>query len=300
MRVLLQSHDYSRWDMPVFKVKGLLAFLEMQSFGDGIYAIELAPGHVFDLMLKRGKTNHALVVFSAAVNRKEIPNPPALYGQALASSVGATLISVSDIALTYDPKLEIGWNAGSTKVQMQKILPRILTHLREALAIEKMVLFGGSAGGFGALYCANIMRDVLPVAANPQTRISEYYAQFVAAYAKACWGWDGTEDIDKFLDGRIAQNLAPLYAHKPKPFLYLQNLNDAHTKRHALPFMKALDGPETPVSGPVGSGYVEFRPWGEGHVAPPRDEIAAVIKDVFAWQGTWQAYIKHKATKKAA
>lgn len=282
------QHDYTKWKAPqIHSHKGLEAFLEAPREADGIHAIEICEGHILDCLVRKRKSRHGLVVFNAAVNRQEFPNPPVLYGQGMAAALGVNLISVSDLALTYDPKIEMGWHSGAQNAPMQNHLPKILEHFRKSLDLDKMVLFGGSAGGFAAMYYANVMGDVLPVAANPQSVITRFHPRHVEAYAEKCWGWDKTADIEAFLSGKICQSLLPLYAANPHPFIYLQNTGDDHLAKHALPFMQAIDGGQDVASRKVGSGYMHFAEWGKGHVSAPKEVITDYLSKAFAFEGSW-------------
>ena len=286
------EHDYSKWKMKLAKsFESFDALLAEKSFPDGIYATTLAEGHVFDFMVRSRKSNLGVIVFNARTNRKEHPLPPVLYGQGIAAGANATLISISDLALTYGPDIEMGWHAGATGVPLQEMLPKLFDHLRASLGIEKLILFGGSAGGFASLYYGNIMDNVLPIAANPQTRICDFYLNHVTAYAKGCWGWDGSGDVANFLESRIEQSLLEVYQRNPKPFLYLQNESDWHVEKHTLPFMRALGNHQGAVSSKTGQGFVRFVNWGEGHASISKDTAIDVLTKAFAWQGSWADYI---------
>ncbi|HEY8964259.1 MAG TPA: hypothetical protein VIN59_07345 [Alphaproteobacteria bacterium] len=282
-------HDYARWKLPLIaQYGGLSHFLNTQSFQSGIHATELVSGHTLDILIQRRNSPYGLVVFNAAVNRTQIPNPPVLYGQGIAAGANATLISVSDLALTFGDHIEMGWHAGSYDIRLQKILPLILDHLRVVLKIERLILFGSSAGGFASLFYGHQMNNVLPIAANPQTRIAAFTPmRAVHDYAAACFGWNGLDDVGEYLSRFICTDVAPLYASMPKPFLYFQNRSDRHIAAQTFSFMRSLQTLPQIQSGPVGSGHMEFVDWGPGHAPPSKDVLVGILKDAYAWAGTW-------------
>lgn len=284
------AHDYARWIYPVFHYESQTAFMMTRRFADGIHAVTI-EGRVLDILVERGGHPAALIFFNAAADRAKTPQLPIFSGLTVSQGLPATLIAVSDYSLTYDAQLGLGWYAGGHGAPLQDILPKLLKHLLAMLGCARSICYGGSGGGFAALYYAAQLPDSLPIAVNPQTRLSHYSQPFVRAFARACWEWNGDGAVGEFLQQHITDYVGDCYIGTDKPFVYVQNLSDAtHLSLHVKPFMQDMGGGAEPVSCRLGGGGICFRNWGDGHAPLPRDLAAQLLQTALAHHGPWQDF----------
>ncbi len=131
-------------------------------------------------------------------------------------------------------------------------------------------MYGGSAGGFAALYNGLFIPSSIAIAANPQTNLKFYNRALVARWLKACWSWDGS--VDEGLEHvDVATDLVALYRYEgDRKSIILQNAQDvSHVGPHYLPFVESRQK--------SGSLLTYQGNWGEGHKAPPKDVITQTL-----------------------
>lgn len=285
-------HDYSHWVRPVFHYPDMASFLASRVFASGIHAIVLPGGRVLDILVEDRAQKQALICFHAAVDRTKTPLLPFFSGVNISGGLPATLIAVSDPSLDDDPTLGLAWYAGSLKAPLQKLLPPILDHLLRMLGCARSVAFGSSGGGYAALLYARTLPDCLPIAVNPQTRISAYFPQFVEAFARACYAWDGAHPLPAFLHGRLVERVSALYRVGNTPFLILQNESDPGFKAHVTQFVADLGGPRKPMTCLAGSGRVIVHEWGQGHAPLPKNELVKILWRAFDHEGLWARFVE--------
>ncbi|MDY6049512.1 MAG: hypothetical protein SPI77_02945 [Corynebacterium sp.] len=281
--------DYSRWNTPVIRHKGIASFMALPRVESGLHTITLGRSHL-DIFYRRRSSPVTLIVFAAATDRDDAHRPPFFSGMALAENLPCSFISVSDPAFTVDPTLRIGWYLGADNEPIQQELGPILDKLigqgpgaEHCLlsGTNRAVLLGGSAGGFAALWFgAQLNHPAHVIAMNPQTDMTKYMTLFVAHAARVSCGWDPgplktTTEIDKagaegatLLHERFTVDLIEYYralAHQPR-ITYFQNSTDLHLHTHAEPFLQVTHDAQAII-----------KDWGEGHIPPPKDELLTYL-----------------------
>ena len=143
-----------------------------------------------------------------------------------------------------------------------------------ATGARPVVLFGVSGGGFAALNYARLFNDVTVIAVNPQTNILRYRPDAWQAYASAAFGATTPEAAAGAIRKYTDFNLCESYANRDDiSVVYVQNETDKlHVDKHMRPFLDAI-----PESAAVD---VLLGRWGEGHVAPPKEELDRIVQDV--------------------
>lgn len=239
---------------------------QMDTFRDGTYVCGEGDARL-SFQLKIVPDAPLLVFLHGAKTRKV--ELPWFVGTGMASGVAASRLSFSDPSLELDADLTVGWFAGHDQFTGA---PYLIAHIIEIVsskcAADRVVLVGGSAGGFAAMSIGALLPSSVAVAWNPQTRIEKYYRRFVDEYKETAWKGSALEDTG------ARHDLVEIYS-KPtgNVVLYLQCANDVfHVEQHLNPFRKAVS--------PSNKIFYYIEPWAEGHTPPPKSEIADWI--VFA------------------
>lgn len=255
---MVDQSNYTGWPSPRILHKGPDEFLTRGHYGSGVHTIALGQSHL-DVLLKYRPYGNVLVVFGGAVDRRK-GVPPYFSGVGLADRFPVSLISISDPAFTVDSDIRIGWYTGLSNEPVQQLVGQVIDTILSAWRKSSSVLLGGSAGGFAALVVApKLEHRTEVVVMNPQTDIEQYHHKHsVAEWRRVCG--ESPQQVT---------NLANYYASfESKPSItYFQNLSDVHLETHARPFLTSLNHDVKVIEGS----------WGEGHVPPPPETIAACL-----------------------
>ncbi|MGH1563822.1 hypothetical protein [Mumia sp. DW29H23] len=246
----------------------------------GILAVRTADT-VIDLLYDPRGAATTIVNFHAAITTSGV-TLPYFTGGSLHGDTPVNRVLVADPALYRDETLTLAWYAGTDTLDLQHGLPRLIDHLHRAAGGSRRLYFGGSGGGFAALFYGAPHDDVLSVAVNPQTIIANYTRAHVERYARTCWGANDDAGISDALE-RFSSDLRPVYREARNHVLYIQNTGDDHRVKHMEPFMdSALDRQRI---------WTIERRWGSGHVAVPADELRRIVSTIVARPGDWASVL---------
>lgn len=242
-------------------------------------------GRPFDILVRKKENAKAtIVVFHPAAAGANITRPY-FVGTTLTDKLNVNAIFIADASLELSGELRIAWFAGNKDQRLQHDLPIIIRHALKELGSENHIFYGASAGGFAALYYSSLFPGSLAVPVNPQTRISEYVKSFVGAYAKTCWGINGTQELHEALGDLITEDLATHYqAAQPNTVLYVQNDTDWHVTKHMLPFLRKNNARNQTM--------LVSDTWGNGHFPPPVDYQEKLLRAAVLSEGDWAQIAK--------
>lgn len=115
-------------------------------------------------------------------------------------------------------------------VHLQKALPGLIGKIKEEHGFEKVIMLGGSSGGFAALYYSFFLEDSVAVALNPQTDIT-YNLRGLQAL-----GITLGDISDKCIDLKV------LYrdGFTNKVIYVVNNMSLSDMQRHTLPFISVI------------------------------------------------------------
>lgn len=269
--------DIGRYTKPVHEFASLAAFLGADDVPAGILTI--AGALPIDLLYVPAGSDTTIVTFHAALSSADT-GLPMFAGGKVTQDGPVNRIFVSDPGLYAGSTHTIAWFAGTRALKFQHILPQILGKLLPSPDGGRTLFWGPSAGGFGALYFSKLFPESLAVAINPQTRISRFGIENQRAYTEAAFGATTMADHVDVLENKINSDLIEWYAGSvPNHILYVQNESDSHVQDHMQPFLASLE-PTTRVRTLIGN-------WGEGHRAPPPEEIRKILSTLTGAQGAW-------------
>lgn len=243
----------------------------------GVSVVDLGPAQLH-LQLNQKASDTLIVFFTAAVDRRNATMPPFFSGQSVGAGLDASVLSISDPALTMSEELGLGWYAGARDLPLQDILVEVIQKVSSDTGATKVILTGGSGGGFAAMYYAARLPGSVFFAVNPQSGILRFYRAHIERYARACFGWQDGEQFSDALDC-IDHDLVPLYRNGPATSgIYLQNASDAHVQSNALPFLTGIGGRDEAVDQQRHGVHFVLREWGDGHAALPPQVYQAFLR----------------------
>lgn len=295
---------YEGWGCPVFECETVESAVDAGLCTDGIFRIGRGASS-FDVMLTNSEAladaadRIVLVCFNAAVNDRKGKAVPFFSGKGVAQVLGLPLLSVDDPTLALNDDLCLAWYAGNEGLPgLTNLIADYLDRFSEKNRC-RLVLFGGSGGGFAAISILEHL-DVSATALvwNPQTDISKYRPDFVATYLSSAFpslNMSGVESLSPdAAQAVLAQQLTKAgvnfditdwSAPGTSRLLYLQNFDDWHVPAHAAPFMSGGNwmrlGKRSFYSADRGVASW-FGSWGKGHVAPPQDLLCSALSALCA------------------
>ena len=171
---LQENIDLTPWDF--IKSCTLNELLE-DEFVDGVFEIHFGDNSLFIKITNIEMLTHSeslLFCLNAATSRRSEKNPPFFSGDGLSDSLNISLISFCDPA-THISGVDLGWYIGTHKwLTLQSDIQTCIERISQKLE-KKVVMFGGSGGGFASIALSLKMNtDATIIAMNPQTNIIEY------------------------------------------------------------------------------------------------------------------------------
>lgn len=281
--------DPARWRVPIHYHASVAAMEQADALPDGLHtAVE--AGIPIDSYIKLEPGQPLVVFFNGNKQRKEDFRLPAFLGFSVLPKTGISRLCMNDPSLYLDPALGLGWYAGSETLPVQQLVPRIIAKVASLARTDKIILTGGSGGGFAAMLFGRLVPESLTLVWNPQTNLLEYHKRHVQQYARAAFGLEPFSVVRSRMP-RLAQvEVRSLYAQRqPNRVLYLQNDTDWHVQSHLAPLLQAMGASPEARSRLVRDDlYLHVTNWGEGHDAPPKDFLSVLYKELLAWPGTWE------------
>src|SRR5699024_779401 len=254
----------------VAEFASVATFLNVTQVPAGVSTIQ-SDGVPIDLLVHPAESKTTIVFFQGAIESHF--TLPVLSGLGISGGLEANRVFVSDPSLVLDDELMLSWYAGNLhQPDLQQKLTLILKKVADSLGTQRIVFFGGSGGGFAALYFASQFRDSLAVVFNPQTDIAKYKPRAVTDFVTKAFNIDAESTVPlSQLPTEVVSNLCDLYSGPQNvQVAYMQNLNDdSHVQSHLGPFLEAVH-PETEV-------LVLKERWNDGHTPPPKDVLARVL-----------------------
>lgn len=221
--------------------------------------------------------DYILVGFSGAVSNRENSQPPYFSFRNVAVKANVGLIAFSDPSLNLSNQLNLAWYAGNyingnIAQQISDILDEIVFKTG-----KKLILAGGSGGGFAALNIHSKMRLFQMAKSfvwNPQTDITKYIDFFVRKYHKIAFNKEvaySVADIEKY----FLQHSIPFLVTK-NPFLeqlvFINGYDPGHIRKHIRGMINTLNNKD--------KNRIFMGDWGNGHIQPPNDVIISVISSL--------------------
>lgn len=283
------TYDLAQWKCSVFESDADEGFFKKNPLQDGIYKFRTERSSVdikIDGVANLKPDGVVLVCFGGSVPKRMGKTAPFFSGSGIARNLDMPVLSVADPSLSLSDSLALGWYAGNHLIpDLQKKIAFLLDSFSETYGV-KLIMFGGSGGGFASLAIQGLMKSSVTVAVwNPQTAISRYLPAAAIGYVETAFPSKGVTDVDQ-VGTRLEQVgvFHDLAAKRPPcvhSVLYLQNQSDAHhIKHHAIPFARSrgVFQISDTVLADAGNLAMWFGCWGKGHAVPPADMILFILR----------------------
>ncbi|WP_444886875.1 hypothetical protein [Microbulbifer sp. JMSA008] len=287
-------YDLKKWNfLPITELNFNCGW-GFSAIKDGIYHF-IEGGRTLDVQIF-GMENalskkEILVCFRGAISKREYRSAPFFPGIGIAKQLGVPVVSISDPSLARSHSLTLGWYAGHEGFTD---VPFRIANLLDSLVLQlncRLVVFGGSGGGFASLLVLSLLKTdkVSAFVWNPQTSISRYTLYLVECYLDISF-----PSISSKLNIRERLDLSGVVHDvlhcaeslmSQRSILYVQNKTDWHVESHAKPFIEKAAFMKK-ASEEVFSCQANFSyflgGWGKGHVAPPREIILSALKGLLS------------------
>ncbi|MDD2369648.1 MAG: hypothetical protein PHQ90_10125 [Sulfuricurvum sp.] len=291
-------YDLSQWKLPV--ISQTSANMN-DDFRDGIHQFYLNDGLILDLCFQGFNSpklnNHnvsvVLVAFNGAIVPRNGAKAPFFSGLNIAKTLELPIISISDPLLALDSQIPMAWYAGNeSNLDLPIKIAQILDTIASTLNV-KLVLFGGSAGGYAAVQIASFLKSETSVLIwNPQTAIADYLPEFVYEYIKIALQsksdiLNNPDAINKeylhqmMTESNLMQSIRDVSLDNNIQLLYMQNRNDWHTIHHAFPYVEGnvwtRIGNST-FKDETERSVLYLGDWGDGHTPPSKEIVELILK----------------------
>jgi hypothetical protein len=223
-----------------FTYRSIDEFLSARSLRRGVHSVRRGEAW-FDFLIRPKPSDTLIFAFNGAVPPKSM-RPVFSYTSTFTRS-DATLVGVSDPSLYSSDEINIAWYAGSSATPVQQILPSLLHKIASCFSPKRVIMFGGSGGGFAALYYARTFSGAYVLVSNPQTSILRYAEWAASRYARAAWSIAAGEFLERLPTVADCDLVPFVDQYRDTRIIYLQNVNDRHhVTEHASVFLRQFGG----------------------------------------------------------
>ncbi|WP_353170833.1 hypothetical protein [Acinetobacter rudis] len=273
---VLGNYELEKWGNPTIS-HGFEDFVNRLST-DGLHEIikDGNPLHVWVNGINLN-SDYILVGFHGLMPR-ENSIPPFFFFRGVAEKLGIGLISISDPSLYVSSKLSLAWYLGNNNY---KNLTQDLSFLLDMIVEKterKLILSGGSGGGFAALNIHRHMHhgdNVRSFVWNPQTEITKYNWVNIKQYFNDCVE-ENTDSKLKYIIEQLQEKKIPFKIEKRpdlKQLIFVNGYDHAHIRKHVSRFIPKDKSDENRVF--IGD-------WGNGHIQPDNSTVVSVLKSIMS------------------
>lgn len=234
-----EVRSLARWPSTNHVWSSLDKFLDSAVVESGIHSILLGE-LILDIYIEVRHGAPAYVHFHGNCPRAAGFKLPVFSGSNVLGSLKVTKIVPSDPVLLLEDSLELSWHAGSSSCNLQAAYRAIFGKVFAFTAATEVVFWGGSGGGFAALYYSYFFPGSTAMVWNPQTRILGYLVEPVNKYLRVAFGTtlDDVEPIPREIEHDVSRLYRNGYENR---IIYIQNDEDWHVAEHLGTFLGALN-----------------------------------------------------------
>lgn len=283
----------TKWG-PTYVWESFEEFLEASELPSGVHHAPLTArdGRTssLDLLIKVVPGTPMLVNFYGAQSHRKDGDTPIFRGVRTSEVLGTSYVLVHDPTLSLDSTLGIGWHEGSAGLPFAPIVQRALNHVREVAGTPRVVLWGGSAGGYAALRNVGAVKDAVAFVWNPQTAITRYNTSPVQRYARVAFGSDDLATGARGTPGiQLDLSRVPHPNWTDAPVAYLQEGHDRHVSRHLAYLLRRTGYPDIAHEVQIRDAmfglvdtrfYLHQSMWAPGHTPPSREGIRIFLREL--------------------
>lgn len=234
-----------------------------------------AGGLVIPALFSPARSDTLTVMLHGAIDRTRVDLPLFQRLRFQKSMDTGSILALSDPTLDLASDLRLGWYLGTENVDLPEVLAAIISNFVRSLSASKIVIVGGSGGGFAALQIAAHLRDALPVAMNPQTDLLNYSPRFTEAAVSSAFGMT-PEDAARDYPERLSVMKRFEMSGTPHRAVIVSNPQDrVHVKKHISPLL-AFDAASE-------RSFVHLieRDLGPGHRSPNNEQYREIMRTIY-------------------
>ena len=278
------NRNLARWGLPIFQHP----WEELEALSDpksGIYSFSGFPLPV-DLLLRAEPGAPLFVFLHGNAPRSTQYSLPVFAARTVTENLKLNVLSISDPALALSDDLTLTWFSGTAELPVRRIVIDLIRHFARLVGTERIIICGGSGGGYATLLALLAFPQAVAMVWNPQTDILRYVPAVVAHFAKVCYGLEELQ-LRQELPRKMICDLCPAYAslYAGQKIIYVQNADDWHVTEHARPFFQSLNPTSPPLEKGslisqkmVGEIFLYQNRWGNGHAQPPNAMVRAIVE----------------------
>ncbi len=281
--------DYSNWKQDLFCHDSIDTYLS-NFHTDGIHSLKLSE-FPLDALTQGNKhlsqSEFIMIGFSGAVARANTV-PPVFSFLGVAEKVGLPLIAFSDPSLSMGSNLRLSWYAGN---EYYPDLPNVIAAICDQIiekSGKKLLLAGGSGGGFAALNVQGRMKlknSSTVFVWNPQTDLIAYSELVSLKYIRTAFP-SSADVLDKDnLREVAARHIQYQLAHDrgAKRVIMMDGYDYRHIRDLKKYFGEISESSVMNNRVKIDNTLVCFGDWGaqgNAHTAPPRNLVTGIIQSL--------------------
>jgi hypothetical protein len=242
------------------------------------YLLVKSGHYSFYCLYFEGKTDNLFVLLSGAIDRDKM-NPPFFTRWAWRDKFPGHVLCISDPTLLANETINLGWYIGSEEHNATNDMAELVKHIAKILDIpnKRIISYGSSGGGFGALMLASKIEGSLAVAINAQTNTLNYWSN--SSMVNTCFPNRSKEFIEENYGDRICAQKA-LKNSNSRVLIVQNTLDEHHWRVHYPPFAKEMGLPMASGISKDGKHRAIIYDDPRGHVAETPEIFAEIMRNV--------------------
>lgn len=234
----------------------------------------------FPALYFNSRDKRLFVMLTAAIDRTK-HTLPVFNRWTWAEKFPGHVLCVADPTLELDGRMKLGWYLGTEMHDATAELCRLIHSFAKVLGIpdERIVFWGSSGGGFGALALASHLVGSTAVAINAQTDALAYHVDDdVEIVRDKCFGGQTETVIYNEFGARIDMKEAWSRVDRSRVILVQNKYDSHHYIDHFQPFWTALGG--NPEGGRTADGrhYAWLYEDTRGHVPETEQMVPEILR----------------------
>lgn len=282
--------NYDYWKQEVYRRNTIEEFVN-NIFANGIHSLWLNEELPIDILIKDSQlldaNEYIMLSFNGAVARNNNFAPFFAFS-GISEKIKLPLIAFSDPTLSMSKGIGLSWYAGNEHYpNLPEVLAGICDRIIEVTG-KKLLLVGGSGGGFAALNIQTLMKLKLQtklVVWNPQTDLIAYSQDTVIHYMNTAYPSSPVKanknNLVDFVENRI--NYKITHDQTPSRLILMDGYDYNHIRDLKLSFGKIENYMSLKNLIKIDNTTLCFGDWGrfgDGHLPLPRDVAAKIISEV--------------------
>lgn len=283
------DRNISNWPGDRFEYKDFDDFLRIDRIETGLHSI-CDGQEIIDFYYKNNESDRLAVIFHGAVQAQKIARLalPIFAGLKIPLGMEVDRLLFSDATMATHRELRLGWFSGTESYDFAQRIDQILAKVTSIKIFNRVLLLGGSQGGFAALRASHRLDNSVALVWNPQTRVQDFFIKsHLSGFLQYCFGVENYDQLSDEIKSQRNFDLPDMYGrNRANNFVFLmQNFEDIdHLEDHAKPLAAAmgydLENIALGINRVGVNAILAVGDWAGGHSLPDRatlEQMAHVI-----------------------